>query len=270
MGSLTLANCERSSRPTARWARSNADVPGCQAGVVTKPVLSLTGVSVRYGNVTALDSVDLQLAGGSITAVTGPNGAGKSTLLRVAANACRPTAGTRVGPNRCVFLPGDLDPPRLAARKWLDVPIDRHLSPLEVLDDLRFVGNLDAPANRLSLGNWRKLLLAHALSARADLVVLDELFLAIDERSEPAIGHHLDNQRRRGSAVLASVHRPNRLAFDRVVALANHGADGRTPKAAPHRSISFRGSDAQLAKLRRAAIELGVEEVTEHTRPHDA
>ncbi|MFZ9508695.1 MAG: ATP-binding cassette domain-containing protein, partial [Burkholderiaceae bacterium] len=46
------------------------------------PVLTVRGLSARYGNVLALRPVDLHLERGELVAVLGPNGAGKSTLLR--------------------------------------------------------------------------------------------------------------------------------------------------------------------------------------------
>jgi ABC-2 type transport system ATP-binding protein len=47
----------------------------------------------RYGRLTALDGVDLEVPEGSVYALLGPNGAGKSTLLRAIAGLSRPTSG---------------------------------------------------------------------------------------------------------------------------------------------------------------------------------
>lgn len=57
-------------------------------------MLSVEGLSVRYGAVEALDGVSFEAAGGAITAVLGANGAGKTTLLRALSGLVRPRAGT--------------------------------------------------------------------------------------------------------------------------------------------------------------------------------
>jgi len=57
-------------------------------------MLDITGLTVAYGAVRALDSVDLHVAEGSITAVLGANGAGKTTLLRTLSGLVGPMAGS--------------------------------------------------------------------------------------------------------------------------------------------------------------------------------
>jgi branched-chain amino acid transport system ATP-binding protein len=56
--------------------------------------MSCKGVTVRFGGVVALDSVDLDVPAGAIVGLVGPNGAGKSTLFGVLSGLLRPTAGT--------------------------------------------------------------------------------------------------------------------------------------------------------------------------------
>jgi len=58
-----------------------------------RPTLEVSGLTVRYGVVTALAGVDLHVLRGEIVVVLGPNGAGKSTLLRTIAGVHRPAAG---------------------------------------------------------------------------------------------------------------------------------------------------------------------------------
>jgi branched-chain amino acid transport system ATP-binding protein len=57
-------------------------------------MLDITGLTVAYGAVRALDSVDMHVAEGSITAVLGANGAGKTTLLRTLSGLVGAAAGT--------------------------------------------------------------------------------------------------------------------------------------------------------------------------------
>ena len=57
------------------------------------PRLSARNIHVRFGGVTALSNVSIDVAGGEILALIGPNGAGKTTLINVINGVCRPSAG---------------------------------------------------------------------------------------------------------------------------------------------------------------------------------
>ena len=59
------------------------------------PLLSLAGVSVRYGTHNALSKVDLQIRRGEFVALVGSNGSGKTTLLHVLDGGVPPHRGTR-------------------------------------------------------------------------------------------------------------------------------------------------------------------------------
>jgi ribose transport system ATP-binding protein len=63
-------------------------------GLSDRPLLSLRGVTKRYGGVHALGGVDFSLCAGEIHALLGENGAGKSTLINVLGGLVRPDSGT--------------------------------------------------------------------------------------------------------------------------------------------------------------------------------
>jgi branched-chain amino acid transport system ATP-binding protein len=64
------------------------------AGEASGPVLELADVTVRFGGITALDDVNLSLAGGEVLGLIGPNGAGKTTLFDVISGVRSPDEGT--------------------------------------------------------------------------------------------------------------------------------------------------------------------------------
>ena len=61
---------------------------------MTEPVLSIEGVSKRFGALVASDDISLDVLPGEIHALIGPNGAGKSTLIKQIAGTLAPDAGT--------------------------------------------------------------------------------------------------------------------------------------------------------------------------------
>src|SRR5258705_2018819 len=79
-------------------------------------LLELRGVTVRYGGVTALDSVSMSADAGRITGLIGPNGAGKSTLFNVVSGLVRPRPGTVLLDGRDItrLVPHQRAPLRLA------------------------------------------------------------------------------------------------------------------------------------------------------------
>jgi ABC-type branched-subunit amino acid transport system ATPase component len=62
-------------------------------GTAPEPVLSATGVTVRFGGLMALSEVDIKIPAGALIGLVGPNGAGKTTLFGVMSGLLRPNAG---------------------------------------------------------------------------------------------------------------------------------------------------------------------------------
>ena len=168
----------------ARLDAVRGDDGGVNAG---DDVLALRDVSVRFGRRTVLSEVTVALQRGEVVGLRGANGSGKTTLLRVLAGVLRPSSGVRVQRPSVAFVPAAVMPPPVSAEHWL-VGVRRHRSGWsDALEQLCFDGDRSAPCRVLSLGNFRKVLLADALTSGADVVVLDEATVGLDDRGRAGV-----------------------------------------------------------------------------------
>jgi ABC-2 type transport system ATP-binding protein len=159
------------------------------------------GLTKRFGELTAVDTLDLEVARGEVFGFLGPNGAGKTTTIRMLLDVLRPTEGTA---EVLGGAPGDVD---VRARIGF-LPADLHLDPKHtVRESIDFFGSLRggfataevdallqrfdlAPERRigdLSTGNRRKVGVVQAFAHRPELLVLDEPTSGLD----PLLQHEL-------------------------------------------------------------------------------
>jgi ABC-2 type transport system ATP-binding protein len=172
-------------------------------------VARLSSAVKRYGNLTALDGVDLVLHRGELLAVLGPNGAGKSTSISLLLGLIRPDGG------RAELF--GLDPQQIDARRRIGVMLQSAMLPLtlHVGELLRLVASyypnprsleesaalagigdlLKRPYGKLSGGQQRRVQFALALCGRPELVFLDE----------PTVGMDIDARQKLWAAMRALV-----------------------------------------------------------------
>src|ERR1700753_644939 len=145
---------------------SSAD-GGAAAGV---PELTVSGLTVRFGALTALEDVHLALRPGELVALAGENGAGKTTLIRAIAGDVTPAAGSiRVG--------GQAVAPATAAAARLGVRV--------VWQDLSLSDNLDVAGN-VMLGNERHRQLFSEVALHKDAArLLDRLGIPLRDTTRP-------------------------------------------------------------------------------------
>ena len=175
-------------------------------------VVTLDRVDKRYGRVVVLREVTLHVAPGEVVAVSGRNGCGKSTLLHIAAGLVAPSRGRVVArPAQFAVLPDRFTPPdRMSGRSYL-----RHHGRMRGLDavsavrraerlaeQLGLVPGLDAPLDRLSQGNARKVQIAQAFIGPVQLLLLDEAAGALDEQGARAVEDLVEEAAGQGAAVL--------------------------------------------------------------------
>jgi ABC-2 type transport system ATP-binding protein len=188
---------------------------------VDTPAIRTTGLTKRYGQVSALDALDLTVPGGEVFGFLGPNGAGKSTTIRLLLGLARPTAG------QAWIFDTDASDVAVAHRSIAYVPADVALWPaltgaetLELLgrtgtgvdrayrDELvdRFALDLSKPGRAYSTGNRQKVALVAAFATRAPLLVLDEPTSGLDPLMEREFQYAVGQARQRGQTVFLSSH----------------------------------------------------------------
>ncbi|WP_328473648.1 ABC transporter ATP-binding protein [Actinoplanes sp. NBC_00393] len=175
----------------------------------------------RYGRLTAVDDLNLDVAAGEVFGFLGPNGAGKSTTIRMLLGLARPTtghahlfgvdAGDAVRAHRSVaYVPADVALwPRLTGGEHLELlaatgpGVDRGYR-----DELveRFQLDPSKPARAYSTGNRQKVALVAAFATRAPLLVLDEPTSGLDPLMEREFRTAVRHARERGQTVFLSSH----------------------------------------------------------------
>jgi len=206
----------------------------------TAPLLQARGISKRFGRRTVLDHVDLAVAGREIVTVIGPNGAGKSTLLRILLGLLPPDAGERrLAPGiRVGYMPQ-----RLPVDETLPLTVRRFLRLGQAgtearlraaLDEVGAAEVLDTPIQRISGGEFQRVLLARALLRDPALLVLDEPVQGVDVAGQEDLFRLiLEIRDRRGCGVLMVSHDLHLVmaATDTVVCLNHHVCCTGRPEA---------------------------------------
>jgi ABC-2 type transport system ATP-binding protein len=183
------------------------------------------GLTKCFGDVVALDGVDLDVGAGQIHGVVGPNGAGKTTLfglllgLAVADRGSLEILGTPVGRSHAApdgvtgFVDGPALYPALTARGNLAAlaALRGPGAPTAGIDDLlEQVGLTDVADDKVrgfSLGMRQRLGLAAALLSKPRLLVLDEPYNGLDPAGKKHVHGVLTRLAADGAAVVLSSHR---------------------------------------------------------------
>ena len=186
-------------------------------------VLSVEGLAVRYGPQTVLDGVSFQVPRGSVFALLGRNGTGKSSLVRCALGLQKPSSGTvrlfgedawvsrKQAMARIGVVPEEPDaPPEMKAGELLAfcAPFYPRWNDMAARERLeRYAVPLGVPFGRLSKGQKGAGMLALALAASPELLVLDDPTLGLDAVARRALYEELIGELAdRGTAALVTTH----------------------------------------------------------------
>ena len=195
--------------------------------------LEARGLGRAFGDITAVDGVDIQIVPGEIHALVGLNGAGKTTLMRLLLGMVHADAGTATvrGHEVAACTPDDwarvghlietpFAYPELtvtenivaAARLHLLTREEAERAAAETVTALALTPWAGRRARVLSLGNRQRLGLACALAHRPSVLVLDEPTNALDPRGVLVVRRALRDAAEHGAAVLVSSHHLDEVA----------------------------------------------------------
>ncbi|MCD2107557.1 metal ABC transporter ATP-binding protein [Rhodococcus erythropolis] len=199
--------------------------------MMTEQAIRVENVSVHYGEVHALDHVDLTLNSGSVCGLIGMNGSGKSTLFKVIMGMIKPDNGsvTIAGldaaaarkSGRIGYVPQSEDVDwtfPISVRDVVMMGRYGHLGFLrrprradreavaEALERVELTEFADRQIGQLSGGQKKRAFVARGIAQDASILLLDEPFAGVDKRSEATISTLLRELASDGRSILVSTH----------------------------------------------------------------
>lgn len=189
---------------------------------MTTPAIRATDVTKRYGDLTAVDGVSLEVRPGEIFGIIGPNGAGKTTFMECLEGLRRPTSGTidvlgedpshptkrwreRIG----VQLQTAALPPKITVNEAMALFASLYSDPADtgqLLDELGIAAKGRSYVDKLSGGQRQRVFIALALVGKPDVVFLDELTTALDPQARLAMWDVVRSIRQGGATVVMTTH----------------------------------------------------------------
>ena len=242
--------------------------------------IELRGVVKRFGEITAVDGLDLDVPEGSCLGLLGPNGAGKSTTMRMLTGQALANEGSirvlgYVLPDESKEARAQMGVVPQLDNLDVDVTVEDNLAVFarlyrvpDVRDAVdrglalaRLTERRRDEVDKLSGGMRRRLLLARGLIHRPRLILLDEPTVGLDPQIRTELWSLIDNLRSGGTTILMSTHyieEAQRLADE--VAVMTHGkiVDRGKPrelieKHAGRETAEVYGPPDRLAEVRAAA-----------------
>jgi ABC-2 type transport system ATP-binding protein len=202
------------------------------------PLASLNAAVKRFGSITALDGLDLDVERGELLALLGPNGAGKSTAISILLGLQKPDAGT-------AKLFGE-DPQSLDARRRIgimmqEVALSPVMRPRELIEQvasyyptpydtdlvvkrLSLDALADRPYGKLSGGQKRQVQFGMAIAGRPELLFLDEPSVGLDVQARESLWQVLRELIHEGCSIVLTTHYLEEAeALANRVAVVTHG-----------------------------------------------
>ncbi|MBN9104094.1 MAG: ABC transporter ATP-binding protein [Propionibacteriaceae bacterium] len=244
-------------------------------------IVETRALARTFGEVRAVDGVDLAISEGAVFGLLGPDGAGKSTLIRMLATVLRPSGGTATVLGHDVVADADEITGRIGYMSqrfsmYPDLTIAENLDffatvrgvgkalrrtrSAELLESMGLAEFRTRQAGRLSGGMKQKLMLATTLMHAPDLLLLDEPTTGVDPVSRREFWRILAGLHRDGKTVLVATpymdeaERCTHIAFLEAGRIKQAGTPDEVKALVPGRLVEVTAPDprAALAELRDA------------------
>ncbi|WP_405393991.1 ABC transporter ATP-binding protein [Microbispora hainanensis] len=242
--------------------------------------IAFTDVTKRYGDVLAVDGLDLEIPAGATVALLGPNGAGKSTSINMLLGLLRPSSGEiRVFgvPPETAVADGEIGAmlqegtliPELTVAETVDFVRRLYPRPLPLEEILRLADLTELArrrADRLSGGQTQRVRFALAIAGGPRLLLLDEPTAAMDVESRRTFWDNMRAYAAEGRTILFATHYLEEADenADRVVVIARgrvvaDGSAAEIKAGVAGQAVSFLLGDQPVAGLEALPGTTGVE-----------
>ncbi len=205
-------------------------------------ILEVKNLTVKYGDKTVLENINLTVEKGEIVAIVGPNGGGKTTLLKTILGFIKPYKGEvyvlGLPPKKAVktgkigYLPQKNSVPKKFPVSVLDVVLfglvnkkipkkEKIKKALEYLDYVGMKDFKDKPFSDLSGGQQQRVSIARVLVSQPEIIFLDEPSTGIDVVAQESFYDFLKELKKKGMTILLVTHDVGTVAkfVDKVAGL---------------------------------------------------
>jgi ABC-2 type transport system ATP-binding protein len=244
-------------------------------------VLSVEGITKRYGDFTAVDDLNFSVPRGSVCGFLGPNGAGKTTTIRIILSIYEPTSGrieilghksalevrTRIG-----YLPEEKGLyKKMRARDVIAYfgqlkglkRADAHRRALELLERYGLGEFASRKCEALSKGMQQKVQVLASIVHEPEFVILDEPFSGLDPVNQDVMEGVIRDLKKRGQTVVFSTHvmeHAERLC-DHIILIARgkklfDGTIEESKRAIPRRVLIETSSDIRSLRVLPGVVDI--------------
>jgi len=194
---------------------------------MSESAIEIINLTKRFGDITALDDLSLEIGWGELFGILGPNGAGKSTAVNVLSTLLEPSEGSAtVDGHDVVFDPEGVrkiigvcpqEPafyPHLTGRENIELIGEMHLVPKGVLKDridsmvekIGMEDHINRRAKQYSGGMVRRVSMLMALVSNPKVALLDEPTVAMDPKSRRAVWDFIRELKGNGVSIILTTH----------------------------------------------------------------